>query len=89
MTENTDKTNPEIIPTLIEAGAYIDTQDIYGNTALIYAASSNTEDVVELLIGAGADIELANTSGFSAFDYGKKNEKLENTETLKKLGMLH
>ena len=70
---------------LIESGAYINAQDIYGNTALIYAASSNTEDVVELLIEAGADIELTNTSGFSAFDYGKKNEKLENTETLKRL----
>ena len=70
---------------LIESGAYINAQDIYGNTALIYAASSNTEDVVELLIEAGADIELTNTSGFSAFDYGKKNEKLKNTETLKRL----
>lgn len=72
---------------LIEAGAYINAQDIYGNTALIYAASNNDEAVVELLIEAGADVELTNTSGFSAFDYGKKNPKLENTETLKRLGV--
>ena len=70
---------------LIEAGAYIDAQDIYGNTALIYAASDNNDDVVELLIDAGADIELTNTSGFSAYDYGHKNYRLTDTEAIKRL----
>ena len=76
-----------VVSMLIKAGAYINAQDIFGNTALIYAASSNTEDVVETLIEAGADIEMTNTSGFSAWDYGIKNYKLADTETLKKLGV--
>ena len=75
----------EAVSMLIEGGAYTDAQDIYGNTALIYAASENNDDVVELLIDAGADIELTNTSGFSAYDYGKKNYRLIDTEAIKKL----
>ena len=70
---------------LIEARAYIDAQDIYGRTALIYAASRNTDDVVELLIDAGADIELKDTAGFSAYDYGMKNHRLIDTEALNRL----
>jgi len=77
----------EAVSILIEAGAYIDAQDIYGNTALIYASSENNDDVVELLIDAGADIELTNTAGFSAYDYGRKNYRLADTEALKKLGV--
>ena len=75
----------EAVAMLIEGGAYIDAQDIYGNTALIYAASENNDDVVELLIDAGADIELANTAGFSAYDYGRKNYRLTDTEAIKRL----
>ena len=75
----------EAVSYLIEAGAYIDAQDIYGRTALIYAASRNTDDVVELLIDAGAELELKDTSGFSAYDYGRKNYRLADTEALKRL----
>ncbi|MBR6900725.1 MAG: ankyrin repeat domain-containing protein, partial [Synergistaceae bacterium] len=67
--------------------AHVNMQDIHGNTALIYAAYYNNEDVVETLLDAGADISVANTSGNSAYDYGKKNYRLADTETLKKLKM--
>lgn len=77
----------EAVNILINSGAHVNMQDVHGNTALIYAAYYNNEDVVETLLDAGADISVANTSGNLAYDYGKKNYRLADTETLKKLKM--
>jgi uncharacterized protein len=49
---------------LIEAGAGdIDATDIFGNTALIYAALAGHGDIIELLLRSSADVKLKNKMG--------------------------
>ena len=75
----------EAVEILINAGANLNSQDIYGNTALIYAASFNTDDVVKVLIDGGSDIEIKNIAGYKALDYAKQNYRLEDSEVIKSL----
>jgi len=48
---------------LLEAGAQLDLVDSAGNSALMYAVMSASEDVVDWLLEAGADARLANHIG--------------------------
>jgi ankyrin repeat protein len=52
---------------LIQAGAQVNAVEIDGgNTALIYAAGTNTWDVVNILLQAGANINADTHNGFTA-----------------------
>lgn len=53
---------------LICAGAPLNTRNINGATALIYAASAGKTAVVSLLLQAGADATLQTLDGFTALD---------------------
>jgi thiosulfate/3-mercaptopyruvate sulfurtransferase len=53
---------------LIQAGARLDSQNVNGATALIYAASAGKSEIVRLLLDAGADTTLETLDGFTALD---------------------
>jgi ankyrin repeat protein len=53
---------------LIKANEEINAQDIFGNTALLYAVRGGHADVVELLLRHGADIRIKNNLGYDCLD---------------------
>lgn len=55
----------EICDMLLNGGAKIDATDSFGNTALWRAVMAKREDVVALLLAAGANPEISNKSGVS------------------------
>ncbi|MEP6925170.1 MAG: ankyrin repeat domain-containing protein [Pyrinomonadaceae bacterium] len=58
---------PEVLEMLIQAGAKVDAADKEGKTALIEAASDDNLEAVKVLLGAGADPNLKNAGGETAF----------------------
>jgi len=72
--------NPEVITTLLKAGAKLDDRDTNGMTALMVAAHFNPNpEVITILINAGADGKLKSSKGKTAFDYAKDNPKIKDT----------
>jgi len=67
----------EIRNQLSLSSADINEQDISGYTALMYATSSGHLEVVELLIGMGADKELMTKKGSNALFFAKNNSQTE------------
>ena len=56
--------NPEVITTLLKAGADIKAQNKNGVTALIYAAKYNQNpEVIMTLLKAGADAKAKDSAG--------------------------
>lgn len=53
---------------LLDAKALLDEQNNYGNTALIEAIISNSNEAAKLLIKAGADTEIVNFDGDNAYN---------------------
>lgn len=53
---------------LIEAGAPLDSRNVNGASALIYAASAGRTAIVSLLLEAGADTTLETLDGFTALE---------------------
>jgi thiosulfate/3-mercaptopyruvate sulfurtransferase len=62
---------------LIKAGAPLDSQNVNGATALIYAASAGKTAIVRLLLDAGADTTLETLDGFTALDVAATRACLE------------
>ncbi|GMH35603.1 hypothetical protein BSKO_03471 [Bryopsis sp. KO-2023] len=60
--------NPDMVGLLLDNGAEKDRQDNVGATALIYAVRAGNEEVVEVLIKAGADTGIENDAGEKAVD---------------------
>ena len=48
--------------------------DVYGSTALMFAAQSDNLDLVKLLLRYGADTNLTNKTGKKAIDYATSND---------------
>jgi len=69
--------NKEIVKVLIEAQADVNVQSKDGQTALIVVVGAGDEDIVELLVKAGADPDIKDALGVSARKYatifGNKN----------------
>lgn len=83
--------NLTTVKLLIAHGANIHEKDIQGNTPLMRAVISNNLNMVELLLelGAAADIEVANRSGWTPLYYARnshhRNKKMvELLESYKK-----
>ncbi len=79
--------NPEVITTLLKAGADIEARDsVHGGTALLWAAAfSKNPEVVSTLLNAGADAKAKDNVGYTAFYYAKRNIKLKGTDALRQL----
>jgi len=70
--------NSECITALIDAGVNINHQSYAsGATALIFAASSSREKVVEQLLAAGADQYLKTHDDFTALDLASTRKILK------------
>jgi len=79
--------NPGVIGALVRAGANINAQDELGTTPLMGAALniSNPEVMITTLLELGADPRIRNNFGMIALDAANMNEKLRNTEALRRL----
>lgn len=58
-------------------------QNVYGDTALHVLASKSDENGVKELLTLGADKEIKNNTGMTAYDYAKENENENLMEILK------
>lgn len=65
---------PELLTTLIDAGAKTNAQDIRGMTPLMLAVASETQNpnVVRLLLEKGADVKAKSLIGETALDWARK-----------------
>ena len=76
--------NPEVITTLLKAGADVNAKDTDGWTALMWAAwKSQDLRVITTLLKAGADGKAESNEGKTAFDYAQDNESLQGTDALR------
>jgi len=66
--------SPEMLRTLIDAGAKVNARDIREMTPLMLAVSSETQDpeVVQLLLEKGADVKARSVLGETALDWANK-----------------
>jgi ankyrin repeat protein len=66
--------SPEVIRTLLKAGADVKAKDIRGMTPLMLAVASETQDVevVRLLLGAGSDVNAVSSAWETALDWARK-----------------
>ncbi|MGZ4995620.1 MAG: ankyrin repeat domain-containing protein [Methylobacter sp.] len=79
--------NSDCIDALINAGIDINYQNsAAGATALIFAASSDRESVVEQLLAAGADPDLKSHDDFTALDLASTRKTLKLLSKLVKSG---
>ena len=57
-----------LVEELIEKGAFLDWQDLYGNTALHYAVRRNRKTLVKVFVQQGANLTLQNEEGKTPAD---------------------
>jgi len=85
-----DNENPEITSALIKAGANVNAQDSSGYTPLFFAiANKQTTNHIPILIQAGADVKHLDDTGLTAYDEGKFNEAIKQTEGFQLLTATH
>jgi hypothetical protein len=79
---------PELLRTLIDAGAQVNAKDIRDMTPLMLAVSSETQnpDVVRLLLEKGADVKAKSNVGETALDWANKFGNPEVIGLLQKAG---
>jgi ankyrin repeat protein len=79
---------PELVGTLIDAGAEVNAKDIRDMTPLMLAVSSETQnaEVVKLLLAKGADVKSKSVMGETALDWAKKFGNPEVIRLLQKAG---
>lgn len=74
---------PEIAAWLIEQGANLDAQDVYGNTALIFASQNRQVDSAKLLIEHGASLDVKDAIfGFPALMHACQLDQPEIAKSL-------
>jgi uncharacterized protein len=61
--------NKDMVKTLIDAGANVNIQSKDGQTALIVVVGVGDEEIVEMLVNAGADPDIKDSLGVSARKY--------------------
>ncbi|HKB47648.1 MAG TPA: ankyrin repeat domain-containing protein, partial [Ktedonobacterales bacterium] len=82
--------SPELVRTLIDAGAQVNAKDIRDMTPLMLAVGSETQnpDVVRLLLAKGADVKPKSVMGETALDWAKKFANPETIRLLQEAGAL-
>lgn len=66
--------NPELIKTLLEAGAKVESKNKEGQTALMMASSNGLINNVRALVLAGSDFSQRDDEGRDALAYAIENE---------------
>jgi len=56
---------PDVCRALLDAGADVDSKDVFGNTPLIRAIMAAKEENVNLLVSYGANPDIENSSGIT------------------------
>ena len=78
--------NPEVLTVLVKAGADVNARDKNECTPLMVAALMNPNPkVIITLLNLGVNPKAKDIDGLMAIDHAKENEKLKNTEALKRL----
>jgi ankyrin repeat protein len=78
--------NPEVVTTLVRAGANLDARNNIGMTPLMAAAGLNKNpEVVVTLLKAGSDAKVKDRAGATALTYAQGNEKLKGTDAYQQL----
>jgi len=72
-----DRGYPDVVDTLIKAGADVETQIAYGVRPLMLAAAYGQAAVVDLLLAAGADVRATNEGGRTALMMVKDKDYVE------------
>ena len=73
--------NPEVLKTLIKAGANLDAREKNGSTPLHLAASSNKNpEVLKTLINAGASLKARTKDGLTFLDFMEQNKALKGSQ---------
>lgn len=76
---------PELIQTLLDAGANVNAKDVRGMTPLMLAVATDHQDpaVIRLLLSRGADPRMKDESGFGAMDWARRAGQPKGLELLK------
>jgi ankyrin repeat protein len=79
---------PDVVQTLLDAGAKVNDADIRGMTPIQFAVSSEAQNpaVVKLLLKAGADVNAKSSVGETALDWAMKFGNKEVTAALTSAG---
>lgn len=64
-----------MVQLLLEHHAYIDAASPNGSTPLMLAAQYGSQAMVELLLNAGADVQLRNQLGLTAVDFARRSDR--------------
>jgi ankyrin repeat protein len=74
LTASVAMATPELLKTLLDAGAGINTPDVRGMTPLMLAVASDRQniDVIRMLIARGADVHAKSLAGETALDWALK-----------------
>lgn len=82
--------NIKAIESALSAGADVNAFDYSerknGRTALSYAAQNNHPDAIRALVAAGAQVNLANNTGYAALHHAAEAGAVEAAKTLLELG---
>jgi len=62
----------EVVRLLLEAGAEVNSQNYYGESALMWAAASGPPEIIELLLQQGARLDLRDNQGSNVYDWAAK-----------------
>lgn len=81
-----NKNNPELIKSVIQAGAEINAQDENGLSALHIATQNLNNDVVDILIELGADLNAQDSQGNTALHYAVMIKNKQAAEALVAVG---
>ncbi len=76
----------EMVKSLIEKGANVNSKDKYGHTALIYASEEGYKEIAKLLIDGGANVNATNKSKVTALMWASQKGYKEIVQLLIEAG---